>query len=582
MMDFARRIQKLKELNQRPFCETVNNKWPSDIDHELILGLQYAEKEASKTAELLGMIESLEKGHVLTRTSDGDIAMLNPDTDVYPVNSVDTPDETNIFEVEDLLNIENDQLLNAIDENQNEVSTALINVAVSARQNSAADKVENGNDDEEEDDEDSPPNCFFYSSAKCRHRDSTFKAPQKTEWLGCEFPGCKKWLYQVCLGLKFTTQQEKQSYTYYCKDHPTTYYSSENKVVTSKCDKNMLETDSPTISKRARVLSGNNNGGQDLRTTNPSYIEYNGTYFQISEFLSIQQGKVYTPSTSRNARWMAVSKVNYYDNIDKIAASPNQEDMHCKSYAAFWMGDQGLVIVKVVRMLCSPTTESAYPILQCKKDDPRSNVVTCCVNVAPIDVKSDTWSLQLKDCFMFCPMKALLIQLRVIDREQGLEVNTNDIAKIRSKLPQLHEAEKKRKEGEVKDKEASLRKRKEGPSEEMSVVLSKEVLKEMGISIRNSSTKAQLVEKVKQALAGQLEANGNCCQFGTSFTTITLNGGFSDQSYDNKRYVQPCLYLLFYDPTEKRRVLFIILMSIIYSLIQMFSEFSNHQFLSII
>ena len=302
MMDFARRIQKLKELNQRPFCETVNNKWPSDIDPELILGLQYAEKEASKTAELLGMIESLEKGHVLTRTSDGDIAMLNPDTDVYPVNSVDTPDETNIFEVEDLLNIENDQLLNAIDENQNEVSTALINVAVSARQNSAADKVENGNDDEEEDDEDSPPNCFFYSSAKCRHRDSTFKAPQKTEWLGCEFPGCKKWLYQVCLGLKFTTQQEKKSCTYYCKDHPTTYYSSENKVVTSKCDKNMLETDSPTISKRARVLSGNNNGGQDLRTTNPSYIEYNGTYFQISEFLSIQQGKVYTPSTSRNAR----------------------------------------------------------------------------------------------------------------------------------------------------------------------------------------------------------------------------------------------------------------------------------------
>lgn len=34
---------------------------------------------------------------------------------------------------------------------------------------------------------------------------------------------------------------------------------------------------------------------------------------------------------------------------------------------------------------------------------------------------------------------------------------------------------KKRKEEEVKDKEASLRKRKEGPSEEMSVVLLKEV-----------------------------------------------------------------------------------------------------------
>lgn len=50
-------------------------------------------------------------------------------------------------------------------------------------------------------------------------------------------------------------------------------------------------------------------------------------------------------------------------------------------------------------------------------------------------------------------MKALLIQLRVIDREQGLKVNTNDMAKIRSMLPQLHEAEKRRKEEAVKDKE---------------------------------------------------------------------------------------------------------------------------------
>ena len=76
-------------------------------------------------------------------------------------------------------------------------------------------------------------------------------------------------------------------------------------------------------------------------------------------------------------------------------------------------------------------------------------------------------------------------------------------------------------------------------------------MKEMGISIRNSSTKAQLVEKVKQTHAGQLEANGNRGQFGMSSTTIKLNGSFSDQSYDNKRYVQLCLYLLFHDPTEK-------------------------------
>lgn len=126
-----------------------------------------------------------------------------------------------------------------------------------------------------------------------------------------------------------------------------------------------------------------------------------------------------------------------------------------------------------------------------------------------------------------------------------------------------------------------MRKRKEGPPEEMSVVLLKQVLKEMGMSIRNSSTKTQLMQKVKQARDSQLEANGNRGQFGTLSTT-TSNGAFSDQSYVNKRYVQPCLYLLFHDPAEKRRVLFIILISIIYSFIQMFSEFLNQQFLSII
>ena len=70
--------------------------------------------------------------------------------------------------------------------------------------------------------------------------------------------------------------------------------------------KKLLETDSPTVSKRARVSCDNNNG-QDFWASSPRYVEYNGTYYHGIEFLSIQQGKVYMPSTSRNARWMAVS-----------------------------------------------------------------------------------------------------------------------------------------------------------------------------------------------------------------------------------------------------------------------------------
>ena len=293
------------------------------------------------------------------------------------------------------------------------------------------------------------------------------------------------------------------------------------------------------------------------------------------------------PSTSRNARWMVVSRANYYDSIGKIAASPNQEHMNCNAYAAFCMGEQGLIIGKVFRMYCSPTTKSAYPVLEWKKDDSKSNVVTCCVDIATVDIELDTWVLQLKKRFIFCPMKTLLAELRTIECEHGLETKTNDVAKIKNMLPQLREAEKKRKE-EVKEKEARERKRKEGPAEEMTIVLLKEVLKEMGINFRNSSTKAQLVEKVKQARASQAEASSNelnSDQYSLDTSKLssarpTPNWNLNDQSFYNRR--QSCLYLLYHDPKEKRRVLFILLMCVIYALLQMFSEFLNDQFLSLI
>ena len=57
-------------------------------------------------------------------------------------------------------------------------------------------------------------------------------------------------------------------------------------------------------------------------------------------------------------------------------------------------------------------------------------------------------------------MKALLIQLRVIDCEQGLEVNTNDMAKIRSMLPQLHKAEKKERKRRLKTRKQVCEKEK--------------------------------------------------------------------------------------------------------------------------
>ena len=86
--------------------------------------------------------------------------------------------------------------------------------------------------------------------------------------------------------------------------------------------------------------------------------------------------------------------------ISTTSALQTQEHMHCNSYGAFWMGEQGLVLRKTFQMYCSPTTKSACPILEWKQGDPNSNVVTCCVNVTLIDFESKTWIVRLKNRFI--------------------------------------------------------------------------------------------------------------------------------------------------------------------------------------
>ena len=91
------------------------------------------------------------------------------------------------------------------------------------------------------------------------------------------------------------------------------------------------------------------------------------------------------------------------------------------------------------------------------------------------------------------PMKSLIAELTLIERENVLEVNGDDVKNILAMLPQLQETEKRRQEEESKEKETRIRKKKQGPPEEMSVALLKEVLKEMGVSFKHNSTKAQLM-----------------------------------------------------------------------------------------
>lgn len=127
----------------------------------------------------------------------------------------------------------------------------MINVLASSSHTAANDKGEKKNDYEQEDDEDSPSNCVF-----------TVLPSAVTETL-------------------------------------CSVFKELNKMLVSFLDAKM-EPPGLSVSRRA-CASCDNNNGQDFWASNPSYVEYNGTYYQISEFSSILQGKLQLPSTSRNA-----------------------------------------------------------------------------------------------------------------------------------------------------------------------------------------------------------------------------------------------------------------------------------------
>ena len=80
-----------------------------------------------------------------------------------------------------------------------------------------------------------------------------------------------------------------------------------NDQVTAKAtDYNILDEELSEIqppSKRLRRTQYKE--GSSLfndQTVRPNYVKYQGEYYHIAEFLSLQQGKVYQPSTSRMSR----------------------------------------------------------------------------------------------------------------------------------------------------------------------------------------------------------------------------------------------------------------------------------------
>ena len=222
----------------------------------------------------------------------------------------DAPDENKVISSKELCDLDNEVLLTAIEDHSNNYCSAFVDLAATA-------SLETDQDGADEDDEDSPTHCSFYKDKKCKYLDKSFKPPKNTCWIGCSYPSCNAWYHEQCLHLQFTTDKERQDYTLICPKHNNIREHFRNKLAALASDKPSLVDENDVslepLPKRLRVskkaTSAKHQTDYSIR---PNYVEHEGQYYHLAEFLSLQEGKVYCPATSCLAHWMESARNDFY------------------------------------------------------------------------------------------------------------------------------------------------------------------------------------------------------------------------------------------------------------------------------
>ena len=163
--------------------------------------------------------------------------------DLFAIFNSLEPDETEVITYEELLELDNWVLLEPIEEDGQ--THALVNLAVEASLSSH--NQAEMESDYEDDEDDNPKHCALYSSNRCRYREPSFKRPRKTLWMECSFPSCHNWYHEVCLSLKFKTEEGREAYTLICPKHSKIKEQFLDKLAALSSDKHSLQDENTAL-----------------------------------------------------------------------------------------------------------------------------------------------------------------------------------------------------------------------------------------------------------------------------------------------------------------------------------------------
>lgn len=111
----------------------------------------------------------------------------------------------------------------------------------------------------------------------------------------------------------------------------------------------------------------------------PNYVEYEGQFYHIAEFLSLQEGKVYRPATSRLACWMESTRNDFYKQVEKLFVPKwDETGIYLSDIVALWLLSEGLHVSLVIRIVRSPSLKSNFPVFEWHSDSQKTEKVTIC------------------------------------------------------------------------------------------------------------------------------------------------------------------------------------------------------------
>lgn len=174
----------------------------------------------------------------------------------------------------------------------------------------------------------------------------------------------------------------------------------------------------------------------------PSYVEFEGSFFHIAEFLSLQEGKVYRPQTSRISRWMASSQSDFYEQIDKlISPKRTQNGLYLDDFGSFWVPNSGLNIGQIIRILWCPSYKSSYPVFEWKDNPQEKEKTSICIRIWTHIEVGLKWKLHPQNAIQWCDPKMLLEKYHASDTDTEKFI---DPSKLKLMLPRLEKLEEER------------------------------------------------------------------------------------------------------------------------------------------